>query len=197
MPEDTAYASEDRAHHYPKSIKHLSRVLSVTDSQAHIQELQETLQILLYDSALCPECVPAHQQKRGIQLLTEQLPLLTGVANWLAPKSIHILEEQTHCVCHHSTAEDCEHFKTCPLHAGRETRVGWSPADTLQQHEGWPLRGYAHLATVLLFGDPPSIEATMRRAVTQALHQYQAQHAERPMNAAANQQLEEVRRAAA
>ena len=75
--------------------------------------------------------------------------------------------------------------------------MGWSPAETLRQHEGPPTYGHAHQATEHLFRDPLVKEATMRGAVTQALHQHLAKHTEGPMEAAAHLQLEAVRRAAA
>ena len=84
------------------------------------------------------------------------------------------------------------------LHSyGRDTLVGWSPAEALRQHEGWPTHSHAHRATEHLFRDPLVKEATMRGAVTQALHRHLAKHTENPMEAAAHLQLEAVRRAAA
>ena len=106
VPEDAPYSSHDRAYHYSNPIQHLVRVLGDTDSQAHIQVLQEKLQIPLYDSALRPANVPAHLQKRRIQLLREQLPFLSKVARWLARKHIHVPEEYTRCPCDHTTPED-------------------------------------------------------------------------------------------
>ena len=47
--------------------------------------------------------------------------------------------------------------------------MGWAPAETLRQHEGWPTHSHAHHATEHLFSDPLVKEATMRGAVTQAL----------------------------
>ena len=93
MPEDPPYTSHDRAFHYPNPIQLLARVHGDTDSRAHIQELQEKLTVPLYYSALLPACIPAHLQKQRIQLLREQLPLLTRVARWLACKHIHVPEE--------------------------------------------------------------------------------------------------------
>ena len=136
VPEDAPYTSHDRSYHYPKPIQHLARILGDTDSRAHIQELQEKLAVPLYPSALRPANAPAHPQKRRIQLLREQLPLLTRVARWLARKHIHVPEEHTRCPCDHTTPEDWKHFKICPLHTDRDTVVGWSPAETLRQHEG-------------------------------------------------------------
>ena len=75
--------------------------------------------------------------------------------------------------------------------------MGWSPAETLRQPEGWPAHSHAHRATEHLFRDPMVKEATMRGAVTQALHQHVTKHTESPMEAAAHLQLEAVRRAAA
>ena len=75
--------------------------------------------------------------------------------------------------------------------------MGWSPAETLRQHEGWPTHSHAHQATEHLFWDPLIKEATMRGAVTQALHRHLTKHTESPMQAAAHLQLEAVRRAAA
>ena len=75
--------------------------------------------------------------------------------------------------------------------------MGWSPAQTLRQHEGWPTHSHAHQATEHLFRDPLIKEATMRGAVTQALHRHLTKHIESPMEAAAHLQLEAVRRAAA
>ena len=196
-PEDAPYSSHDRAYHYPNPIQHLARVLGDADSRAHIQELQDRLQIPLYHSALRQANVPAHPQKRRIQLLREQLPFLTRVARWLARKHIHVPEEHTRCPCDHTTPEDWEHFKKCPLHTSRDTLVGWSPAETLRQHEGWPTQSHAHQATEHLFRDPLVNEATMRGAVTQALHRHPTKHTEDPMEAAAHLQLEAVRRAAA
>ena len=69
--------SHDRAYHNPNPIHHLARVLGDADRRAHIQELQDRLQIPLYHSALRPAKVPAHLQKRRIQLLRKQLPFLT------------------------------------------------------------------------------------------------------------------------
>ena len=197
VPEDAPYSSHDRAYHYPNPIQHLARVLGDADSRAHIQELQDRLQIPLYHSALRPANVPAHLQKRRIQLLREQLPFLTRVARWPARKHIHVPEEHTRCLCDHTTPEDWEHFKKCPLHTGRDTLVGWSQAETLRQHEGWPTHSHAHQATEHLFRDPLVKEATMRGAVTQALHRHLTKHTESPMEAAAHLQLEAVRRAAA
>ena len=197
VPEEAPYSSHDRAYQYPNPIQHLARVLGNADSRAHIQELQDRLQIPLYHSALRPANVPAHLQKRRIQLLREQLPFLTRVARWLARKHIHVPEEHTRCPCDHTTPEDPEHFKKCPLHTGRDRLVGWSPAEALRQHEEWPTHSHAHQATEHLFRDPLVKEATMRGAVTQALHRHLTEHTESPMEAAAHLQLEAVRRAAA
>ena len=71
-----------------------------------------------------------------MQLLRDQLPLLTTVAVWLARKHIHVPEAHTRCPCDHTTPENWEHFKMCPRHTGRDTLVGWSAAEALQQHEG-------------------------------------------------------------
>ena len=73
----------------------------------------------------------------------------------------------------------------------------WSPAQTLQQHEGWSTHSLAHQATEHLFNDALITEAIMRGAVTQALQRHLARHAENRMGAAAHLQLEAVRRAAA
>ena len=197
VPEDAAYTSHDRSYHYPNPIQHLARVLDDTDSGAHIQELQEKLTVPLYHSALRPANVPAHPQKRRIQLHGEQLPLLTRVARWLARKQIHVPEEHTRCPCDHTIPEDWEHFKICPFHTGRDTLLGWSPAETLRQHDGWPTNSHAHQAIEHLFRDPLVKEATMRGAVTQALHRHLTKHTESPMEAAAHLKLEAVRRAAA
>ena len=197
VPEDAPYSSHDRAYHYPNPIQHLARVLGDADSRGHIQELQDRLQVPLYHSALCPANVPAHLQKRRIQLHREQLPFLTWVARWLARKHIHVPEEHTCCPCNHTTPEDWEHFKKCPLHTGRDTLVGWSLAETLRQHEGWPTHFHAHQATEHLIRDPLVKETTMRGAVTQALHRHLTKHTESPMEAAAHPQLEAVRKAAA
>ena len=128
VPEDAPYSSHDRAYHYPNPFQHLACVLGDADSRAHTQEPQDRLQIPLYHSALRPANVPAHLQKRRIQLLREQLPFLTRVARWIARKHIHVPEEHTRCPCDHTTPEDWEHFKKCPLHTGRDTLVGWSLA---------------------------------------------------------------------
>ena len=80
VPEDAPYSCHERAYHYPNPIQHLARVLGHADSQAHIQELQDRLQIPLYHSAPRPANVPAHPEKRRIQLLREQLPFVTRVA---------------------------------------------------------------------------------------------------------------------
>ena len=80
VPEDAPYTSHDRAYHYPNPIQHLACVLGDTDSRAHVQELQGKLTVPLYHSALRRACIPANLQKRRIQLLREQLPLLTRVA---------------------------------------------------------------------------------------------------------------------
>ena len=109
----------------------------------------------------------------------------------------HVPEEHTRCRRDHTTPEDWEHFKKCPLHKCSDTLVGWSPAETLRQHEGWPTHSHAHQATEHLFRDPLVKEATMRGAVTQALHRHLTEHTESPMEAAAHLQLEAVRRAAA
>ena len=146
VPEDAPYTSHDRAYHYSNPIQQLARVLGNTDSRAHIQELQEKMTAPPYHSVLRPACIPAHLQKPRIQLLREQLPLLTRVARWLACKHIHVPEEHTRSPCDHTTRGDWEHFKICPLHTGRDTLVGWSPAETLQQHEGWPAHSHAHQA---------------------------------------------------
>ena len=85
----------------------------------------------------------------------------------------------------------------CPLYAGRDTIVGWSPAETLQQHGGLPSDSHTHQATEHLFRDPLIRETTMRGAVTQALRRHLIQHAEDATKAAAHLQLEAVRRAVA
>ena len=74
---------------------------------------------------------------------------------------------------------------------------GLVPAETLGQHEGWPTHSHAHQATEHLFWDPLVKEATMRGALTQALHRHLIKHTDSPMEAAAHLQLEAVRRAAA
>ena len=197
VPEDAPCTSHDRPYHYANSIQHLACWLGDTDSRAHIQELQEKLTVLRWHWALRPACIPAHLQKRRIQLLRDPVPLLTRVTRWLARKHIHVPEEHTCCPCDHTTPVDWEHFKICCLHTGRDTLVGWSPAETLQQHEGWPAHSHAHLATEHLFRHPLAEEATMRGAVTQALHRHLNKHAENPMRAAAHPGVEAVRRAAA
>ena len=68
--------------------------------------------------------------------------------------------------------------------------MGSSPAENLQQHEGWPTNSNAHQATEHLFRDPLITGATMRGAVTQALQRHLAKHAEDPMGVAAQLQLE-------
>ena len=151
----------------------------------------------LYRSALRPACIPAHLQKRRILLLREQLPLLTTVARWLARKHIQVPEVHSRSPCDHTTPEDWKHFKTYPLHTGRDRLVGWCPAETLRQHEGWPTHSDAHQATEHPFRDSLVKEATMRGAVTQALHRHLTKHAENAMEGAAHLQLEAVRRAAA
>ena len=151
------------------------------------------MQIPPYHAALRQANVPAHLQKRRIQLLREQLPFLTRVARWLARKHIDVPEEP----CDHTTPEDWEHFKKCPLHTGRDTLVGSSRAETLPQHEGWPTHSHAHQATEHLFRDPLVKEATMRGAGTQGRQQHLPKHTESRMEAAAHLQLEAVRRAAA
>ena len=88
-----------------------------------------------------------------MQLLREQLLFLTRVARWLARKPIHVPEEHTHCPCDHTNPEDWEQFKICPLRTGRDTLVGWSPAEALRQHEDWPIHSHAHQATKHLFRD--------------------------------------------
>ena len=116
----------------------------------------------------------------------------------MARPQTHPHPRRTHPLpCDHTTPEDWEHFKKCPLHTGRDTLVGWSLAETLRQHEGWPAHSHAHQATEHLFRDPLVKEATMRGAVTQALHRHLTKHTESPMEAAAHLQLEAVRRAAA
>ena len=112
-------------------------------------------------------------------------------------KHIHVPQKHTRCPCDHTIPEDWEHFKICPLHTGRDPLVGWSPAEVLPQHAGWPTRSYAHQATKHLFTGPLVREATMKGAVTQALHRHLTKHSENPMEAAAHLQLEAVRRAAA
>ena len=64
---------------------------------------------------------------------------------------------------------DEQHFNICPLHTGRDTLVGWSTAEALQQHEGWSTHSHTHQATEHLFRNPVIKEATMSGAVTQAL----------------------------
>ena len=90
-------------------------------------------------------------------------------------------EEHTRCPCDHTSPEDLEHFRKCPLHTGRDTLVGWSPAETLRQHEGWPTHSHAQQATENLFLDPLVKEATMRGAVTQFLHRHLTKHTESPL----------------
>ena len=75
--------------------------------------------------------------------------------------------------------------------------MGWSPAETLRQHEGWPPHSHAHQATEHLFRDSLVKKATIRGAVKQALRRNLAKHTEDPMEAAAHIQLEAVRRAVA
>ena len=162
--QDAPHTSHDGAYHYPNPIQHLGRVLGNMHSRAQIQELQEELTVPLYHSALRPACIPAHLQKRRIQLLREQLPLLTRVARWLTGKHIHVLEKHTRCPCDHTNPEDWERFKICPLHTGRDTLVGWSPAEAVQQHQGWPAQSHAHQAGEHLFRDPLVKEATTLHA---------------------------------
>ena len=183
--DDAPYTSNDGAYHYPNPIQHLARVLGDRDSRAHIQELEEKLK------------VPAHLRKRRIQLLRKQLPFLIGVPWWLPRKHIHVVEEHTRCPCDQTTPEDWENLKILPLHTGRDTLVGWSPAKALQQHEGWPTYRHAHQATEHLFSDPLIREATMRGAVSQAVQRHLKRHAVDPMGSAAPLQLEAARRAAA
>ena len=80
---------------------------------------------------------------------------------------------------------------------GQGHTSGWSPAETLQQHEGWPTHSLAPQATQHLFRDPLINEATMREVVTQALQRHLTKHAEDRTEAAAHLQPGAVRRAAA
>ena len=75
--------------------------------------------------------------------------------------------------------------------------MGWSPAGTLQQHEGWPTNGRAHQATKHIFSGPLFKEATMRGEATQALHRHLTKYTVNPTEAAAHLKLEAFRRAAA
>ena len=75
--------------------------------------------------------------------------------------------------------------------------MDWSRAETLRQHEGRPTHSHVHQATEHLFRDPLVKEATMRGAVTQALHRHLTKHTAGPMEAAEHLQLEAVRRAVA
>ena len=75
--------------------------------------------------------------------------------------------------------------------------MGRSPAETLQQHEGWPAHSHAHQATKHLFRDALVKEATTRWAVTQALHRHLTKHAANPMGAAAHLEPEAVCKAPA
>ena len=172
-------------------------MLGDTDSRAHIQELQEKLTVPQYHSALRHACIPARPQKQPIQLLREQLPILTRVARWLARKHIHVSEEHTRCPCDRNHPGGLGTLQDMPPSYGRDTLVGWSPAEALQQHEGWPAHSHAHHATQHLFRDPLVKEATLRSALTQALHRHLTNHAENPIGAAVHLQLEAVRRAAA
>ena len=86
-----------------------------------------------------PACVPAHPQKPRIQHLREQLSFLNRVAGLLARKHIHV-----RCPCDHTTPEDWEYIKICPLPTGRDKLVGWSAAETIQQHETLPAHRDAH-----------------------------------------------------
>ena len=106
VPEDAPYTSHDRAYHYPNFIQPLACMLGDTESRAHIQELQEKLTVPLYHLALRPAYIPAQVEKRRIQHLREQLPLLTRVGRWLARKQIHVPEEHTCCLCDHTTPQD-------------------------------------------------------------------------------------------
>ena len=197
VPEDAPYSSHDRAYHYPNPIQQLARVLGDTNSRAHIHELQVGLKVPLYHWAVNPACLPAHLQNGRIQLLREQLPLITRVARWLARKEIHVSKQHNRCPCDHTTPDEWEDFKKCPLHTGRDTLVGQSPAEPRHQDEGWPTHSRAHQATEHLISDLLITEATMGEAVSQALQRHLTKHEEDPIGAAAHLQLEAVRRAAA
>ena len=75
--------------------------------------------------------------------------------------------------------------------------MGWSPEDTLQQHESWPSHSHAHQATSHMLRDPVIDKATMRGAVTQALQRQPTKPPENPMKPGAKLQRDAVDRTAA
>ena len=153
----------------------------------------------IYHWALCPANVPAHLEKRRIQLLREQLPLLTShQGRPMARPQAHPRPGRTHWLPgqpHHpgglGTLQDV------PPPYGHRHTSGLVPGRNLRQHEGWPTYRHAHQATVHLFRDPLVKEATLRGVVTQALHRHLTKHSEPPMEATVHLQLEAVRRATA
>ena len=127
VPEYVPCTSHDRAYHYPNPIQHFARVLGNTDSRAHIQEFQENLTVPLYHSALRSACIPARLQKRRIQPLKEQLPLLTRVCrtslchcagSTAYSRSFHLLPRDTHCPrshqCFHAYQSPISKSQKCP-----------------------------------------------------------------------------------
>ena len=99
--------------------------------------LQQELQTTLYYSALDLSLLPVHLQKRLVQLLLEQLPLLNKVARWYNRKGIDIPPEYTVCPCHLQQPEAWNHFTRCQLSQDGVDLATWKSEGTITQHAGW------------------------------------------------------------
>ena len=139
VPNDLIYHDTGRAYHYPQPLRTMAHIQGGHADNILMARLNQELQTTLYFSALDPSLLPVHVQKRGAQLLLEQLPLLHSVEPWYSRKDIDIPPEYTICQCHLQQPETWDHFTRCPLAQEDIQPATWKPENTIAQHAGWGL----------------------------------------------------------
>ena len=137
MPEDVIYNDTGQAYHCSQHLTTMAHIWGSHTDNTLMARLQHELQTMPYFSALDPSPLPVHLQKRGAQLLLEQLPLLDRMARWYSREDIDIHPKYTICLCHLQQPETWDHIKRCSLAQEGVHLATWKPEGTMAQHAAW------------------------------------------------------------
>ena len=137
VPDDLIYNDTGRAYHYPQPLRTMAHIQGSHADNTLMTRLQQELQTTLYYSAVDPSLLPVHLQKRRVQLLLEQLPLLNRAARWYSGKGVDIPPEYTMCPCYVHTPERWDIFTKCQLAQDGVHLAMSRPEDTITQYAGW------------------------------------------------------------
>ena len=194
--EDTPYTDRDKQYHYPTPIQQPVTTLGHPANTALLRRLEDSVHTPLYYSALRPDSLPAHLQKRRLQLALEQLPLLARYHRWYARRSIHVPAGYTKCICGHAEEETWDHFKVCPLYRGLDTLTDWNPTHNMAQHARRPTQSPATQQLTTVLKQMEVLEAVRRGLVPTAVYTLLRTYAEDPQATAAHMQRTAVAKTA-